>query len=196
MILAHKTISDDELLHHYALIPWEKLFDAQLQFEREISAILEPREGDDPWAEKQKVYIGLAKSKAILTLHESGNNAREIASQLGRSIATVNRHIQGGSDKNRQEPSLRNAEHKKISQAISYGPTMKYCNDRGSLHVCPDVRGLHHKELFIRPKNKVFANWFDSIEDALSTWDQLQLDYVKRLQTRFDNLVVFYLIPS
>ncbi|MFM9962533.1 MAG: hypothetical protein ACKV2Q_15075 [Planctomycetaceae bacterium] len=26
MILAHKTIGDDELLHHYALIPWNKLF--------------------------------------------------------------------------------------------------------------------------------------------------------------------------
>lgn len=75
MILAHKTISDDEFLHHYALITWEKFFEAQLQFEREISAMLEPQEGNDPWAEKQKVYIGLAKSKAILTLHESGNQA-------------------------------------------------------------------------------------------------------------------------
>ncbi len=29
MILAHKTIGEDELLHHYALLPWEKLFEAQ-----------------------------------------------------------------------------------------------------------------------------------------------------------------------
>jgi Phage integrase family len=94
MILAHKTISDDELLHHYTLIPWEKLFEAQLHFEREIAAMLEPQEGIDPWAEKQKVYIGLSKSKEILTLHESGKNAKEIASQVGVSLATVNRHIQ------------------------------------------------------------------------------------------------------
>ena len=115
MILAHKTISDDELLHHYALIPWEKLFAAQLQFEREISAMLEPQDGNDPWAEKQKVYIGVAKSKAILALHQSGNQAKEIATQLGISVATVNRHIQVKHGRIRQEPRSRNAEVKKKS---------------------------------------------------------------------------------
>ena len=102
MILAHKTISDDELLHHYALLPWDKLFEAQLQFEREIAAMLEPQEGIDPWAEKQKVYIGIAKSKAILTLHDSGKAAKEIASQLGVAPATVHRHIQTKRGKRKQ----------------------------------------------------------------------------------------------
>jgi integrase len=41
MILAHKTIGEDELLHHYALLPWQKLFEAQRKLGEQLGQILE-----------------------------------------------------------------------------------------------------------------------------------------------------------
>jgi hypothetical protein len=40
MLLAHKTISDDELLAAYAKLPWEKLYQVQKQLEAELAGSL------------------------------------------------------------------------------------------------------------------------------------------------------------
>ena len=40
MLLAHKTVSDDELLTAYANLPWEKLYEAQREQERLLVAEL------------------------------------------------------------------------------------------------------------------------------------------------------------
>lgn len=40
MFLAHRTISDDELLENDALTPWENLFAAQELYRREIDEIV------------------------------------------------------------------------------------------------------------------------------------------------------------
>ncbi len=93
MILAHKTISEDELLHHYALIPWEKLYVAQRSFEEKLAFVLEAG-GPDPWAMKPKTYIGLAKTKKVAELRSAGVSASAIADQLNISIATVYRLLE------------------------------------------------------------------------------------------------------
>jgi len=93
MILAHKTISDDELLHHYALLPWNKLYEAQQTLEEQLTSVLEAG-GPDPWAMKPKTYIGLAKTKKVAELRNAGVSARAIAEQLKISLATVYRLLQ------------------------------------------------------------------------------------------------------
>jgi hypothetical protein len=93
MILAHKTISDDELLENYALIPWEKLFAAQEQYRREIDDVLSAGCGK-PWEEKRKTYIGLKKTKLIFELDAAKVPASTIASDLDIDVATVYRHLQ------------------------------------------------------------------------------------------------------
>ncbi len=92
MILAHKTISEDDLLHHYALLPWEKLYAAQRTLEEQLASVLEAG-GPDPWAMKPKTYIGLAKTKKVAELRSAGVAALAIAEQLGISLATVYRLV-------------------------------------------------------------------------------------------------------
>ncbi len=48
MILAHKTIGEDELPHHYALLPWNKLYAAQKALEEQLALVPEAS-GPDPW---------------------------------------------------------------------------------------------------------------------------------------------------
>lgn len=105
MILAHKTIGEDELLHHYALLPWEKLFAAQRKIEEQLATVLEAG-GPDPWLEKPRTYIGLAKTKKLTELSEAGESKPAIAERLGISLASVyrllkttkNRHLTDVSD--------------------------------------------------------------------------------------------------
>lgn len=80
MILAHGTISDDELLEKYAQIPWKKLFAAQEQFRVELATVLN-NGSDNPWEKPRKNYIGLKKVKQIIALDERGERARAIAQQ-------------------------------------------------------------------------------------------------------------------
>ena len=93
MILAHKTISEDDLLHHYALLPWNKLYAAQKALEEQLASVLEAG-GPDPWAMKPKTYIGLAKTKKLAELRSAGVSASAIAEQLDISVATVYRLLQ------------------------------------------------------------------------------------------------------
>src|SRR5208337_3796641 len=86
MILAHKTISEDELLHHYALLPWERLYVAQRAFEEQLATVLEAG-GPDPWAAQPKSYKGLAKTKKVAELRSAGVSASVIADQLSISVA-------------------------------------------------------------------------------------------------------------
>ena len=90
MILAHKTISEDELLHHYALLPWERLYVAQRAFEEQLATVLEAG-GPDPWAAQPKSYIGLAKTKKVAELRSAGVSASVIADQASRVHAPRNR---------------------------------------------------------------------------------------------------------
>jgi Helix-turn-helix domain of resolvase len=93
MILAHKTISEDDLLHHYALLPWNKLYAAQKSLENQLAPVLEVG-GSDPWAIKPKTYIGLVKTKQVTELRSAGVSASAIAERLKISLATVYRLLQ------------------------------------------------------------------------------------------------------
>jgi hypothetical protein len=93
MILAHKTIGEDELLHHYALLPWNKLYEAQRTLEEQLASVLEAG-GPDPWAKRPKTYIGLAKTKRVAELRSAGVSASAIADQLDISVASVYRLLQ------------------------------------------------------------------------------------------------------
>lgn len=93
MLLAHKTVSDDELLRRYANLPWENLYDAQRRLEQELALLFEAA-GPDPFKSKPKTYIGVGKTKAILDLEAEGLTPTEIAAQLGITTATVYRHMQ------------------------------------------------------------------------------------------------------
>ena len=90
MLLAHKTIGEDELLHHYAQLPWEKLFKAQRQFEEQLAPLLGAG-GPDPWARRIRSHLGLAKVKRLRDLRDQGVPPGEIAKTLKISVATVHR---------------------------------------------------------------------------------------------------------
>jgi hypothetical protein len=53
MLLAHKTVGEDELLHHYALLPWDRLFAAQRAMGEALAPVLDAG-GPDPWAERSR----------------------------------------------------------------------------------------------------------------------------------------------
>jgi uncharacterized protein (DUF433 family) len=93
MLLAHKTISDDELLRRYANLPWDNLYDAQHRLEQELTPLFEAA-GTEPFQTKPKTYIGVGKTKAILDMDAEGMTPTEIAAQLGVTTATVYRHLQ------------------------------------------------------------------------------------------------------
>jgi hypothetical protein len=97
MILAHKTIGEDDLLHHYALLPWQKLYAAQRAFEEQLVPVLEAG-GTDPWAVRPRSYIGLAKTRQVVGLRGDGMPASSIAKQLGISVATVYRILQAAKE--------------------------------------------------------------------------------------------------
>ena len=90
MILAHKTISEDDLLHHYALLPWEKLYAAQRTLEEQLASVLEAG-GPDPWAMKPKTYIGLAKTKKLVGASQCRGgclgHCRAVEYQLGYGLS-------------------------------------------------------------------------------------------------------------
>jgi hypothetical protein len=93
MLLAHKTISDDELLRRYANLPWDNLYEAQKNLEEQLTPIFEAA-GPDPFGRKPKTYIGVGRTKAIFELDDAGNTPSEIATALGITSATVYRHLQ------------------------------------------------------------------------------------------------------
>jgi hypothetical protein len=93
MLLAHKTISDDELLRRYVNLPWDSLYDAQRRLEQELGPVFEAA-GPDPFKSKPKTYIGVGKTKAIFELENSGLTPARIAEELGITPATVYRHLQ------------------------------------------------------------------------------------------------------
>ena len=90
MILAHKTIGEDELLHHYALLPWEKLFDAQRRLGEKLASVIEAG-GTEPWTRRTRSYMGIAKVKKLAELREQGLSPKEIAETLGISVSSVHR---------------------------------------------------------------------------------------------------------
>jgi len=91
LILAHKTLSEDELLIHYVQLPWEKLYEAQEKFGEAMAPLLQL---DRPaFVRPSKTYIGLKKSERIVELHEQGVKKSEIAKALGVSVMTVYRHL-------------------------------------------------------------------------------------------------------
>jgi hypothetical protein len=110
MLLAHKTISDDELLRRYANLPWDKLFDAQRRLEAELALVFHAA-GPDPFGNKAKTYIGIEKTKGIFELDEAGLSAAQIAEQLGVSTTTVFRHLQSKYGKRKSGRKSANASH-------------------------------------------------------------------------------------
>ena len=92
MLLAHKTISADELLRRYANYNWEKLFAAQRQLGIELKEVFLAA-GPAPFQPRPKTYIGLYKDNQIIELWNSGNSARQIAKILDVSRSTVYKHL-------------------------------------------------------------------------------------------------------
>jgi DNA-binding NarL/FixJ family response regulator len=109
MLLAHHTVSEDELLRRYANLPWEDLFAAQRKLEQELKPIFDAA-GPDPFGNKPKTYIGVERTKAIFDLHELGYSAYEIADQLGTTASTVYRHLLARYGKNRVRPKKQKNE--------------------------------------------------------------------------------------
>jgi hypothetical protein len=103
MLLAHQTVSEDELLRRYANLHWEDLFAAQRKLEEELRPIFDAA-GPDPFGNKPKTYIGVEKTKAIFELYELGYSAYEVADQLGTTASTVYRHLVARYGKNRVKP--------------------------------------------------------------------------------------------
>jgi hypothetical protein len=117
MILAHKTIGEDELLHHYALIPWEKLYAAQRTLEEQLASVLEAG-GPDPWAVKPRTYIGLAKTRKLVELRRAGVAASVIAERLKISLATVYRLLHA--QQQRVDGDIRKVQDAHGSQSDPY----------------------------------------------------------------------------
>ena len=92
MLLAHKTISADELLRRYANYNWDKLFAAQRQLGIELKEVFLAA-GPAPFQPRPKTYIGLYKDNQIIELWNSGNSARQIAKILDVSRSTVYKHL-------------------------------------------------------------------------------------------------------
>ena len=91
MILAHSTLSEDELLKHYVRIPWKKLYEAQKEYGEIIAPLLTL---DRPPFEKEpKNYIGQKKIEQIRQLAKSELSNPEIAEQVGVSLMTVHRYL-------------------------------------------------------------------------------------------------------
>lgn len=107
MLLAHKTVSDDELLRRYANLPWDNLYEAQRRAEMEMASVIEAA-GPDPFGARPKTYIGLEKTKAILELDSDGFTPVQIAEKLGITAMTVYRHLQSkyGEQKPRERREL------------------------------------------------------------------------------------------
>lgn len=94
MILAHKTISEDELLQCYVQLPWERLFKAQEEFGEAIAPLLAV---DRPAFERPpRIHIGLEKSERIFELDDADVPKTEIAKALKISVMTVYRHLARG----------------------------------------------------------------------------------------------------
>ncbi len=110
MILAHKTIGEDELLHHYALLPWEKLFAAQRRLGEQLAPVLEAG-APDPWATKpERIHMGVAKVKKLRELREAGVPPKEIAKSLKISVASVHRLAPASRTKDATPESHRSEE--------------------------------------------------------------------------------------
>jgi hypothetical protein len=92
MLLAHKTVSEDELLRRYANLPWEELFVAQRKVEEELTPVFDAA-GPDPFGNKPRAYIGIQKTKAIFELNALGHTPQEIAARLETTVTTVYRHL-------------------------------------------------------------------------------------------------------
>jgi len=90
MILAHKTISDDELLECYVQMPWDKLFEAQKKWGEEILPLIK--------APEEKIKVGggalsLKQAEQLRELFEQGKSKVEIARLMQVSHMTVYRYL-------------------------------------------------------------------------------------------------------
>lgn len=95
MILAHKTLSDDELLECYVQTPWEKLYEAQRKWGKEILPLIRPN--------PLHINIGggglsVKQVAKIKELHDGGMSRARIAKELQITWMTVNRTIKAFGD--------------------------------------------------------------------------------------------------
>ena len=92
LVLAHRTISEDELLECYVQVPWEKLYEAQIKFGEEVAPFLKTEQ--PAFVRQPKNYIGLKKIELIRQLHTAGVPVKEIAKAAKVSKMTVYRQIE------------------------------------------------------------------------------------------------------
>jgi hypothetical protein len=92
--LAHKHQSRDENLNRYTNPVRRRHFSALRKLERRLESVFAAA-GADPWSERRRTTIGLAKVRALQGLHAQGVRVAEIARRLGVSSATVYRHLPG-----------------------------------------------------------------------------------------------------
>lgn len=90
--LAHKHQSKDEHLRRYTHPVRKRHYKALLKLEKKLRLVFEAA-GPNPFADRQKNYIGRTKIKQILELKDKGKSAGEIAKKLGISVPTVYRHL-------------------------------------------------------------------------------------------------------
>ena len=91
LILAHGVPSDDKLLKNYISIPWEKLYEAQEEYRKQIRHLITTEH--DPFSPMPKTYIGREKRRRTLELKANGWTARSIAQELEINESTVYRYI-------------------------------------------------------------------------------------------------------
>ena len=90
--LAHKHQSKDENLRRYTNPLCRRHNKALRRLERMLQPVFDAA-GPEPFATRQKYYIGLAKVKKIRELYESGMAAAAIAEAVGVSTTTVYRYL-------------------------------------------------------------------------------------------------------
>lgn len=90
--LAHKHQSKDEHLRRYTHPVRKRHFKALLKLEMKLRLIFESA-GPNPFADRQKNYIGRMKIKQILDLKTNGKSVGEIAKIVDISVPTVYRYL-------------------------------------------------------------------------------------------------------
>ncbi|QDV36368.1 hypothetical protein [Tautonia plasticadhaerens] len=88
--LAHKHQSKDENLGRYTNPVRKRHFRALRRLERKLESVFLAA-GEAPWSQRPKTYMGIIKTKRLLELREQGVPPRQIAEELGISVASVHR---------------------------------------------------------------------------------------------------------
>jgi hypothetical protein len=88
--LAHKHQSKDENLGRYTNPVRKRHFKALRSLEKKLAVVFEAA-GPEPWVQRGKAYMGLAKVEKVRELRRQGVSPTVIAAKLDISVASVHR---------------------------------------------------------------------------------------------------------